>query len=145
MGLPFGIIHHSIRLLAWIPERIFGLRAKRIQRQPPKRLCLCILFHARNHITFCQVIFRCFPGDDQHQQFTGRYGRYPFFYTSLFILSSTSVYVPESGAELTGSQRRRYIRVLHAAASSRPAGFAKNLHAFATLRVVFYCKKPDTG
>jgi hypothetical protein len=85
--------------------------------------------------------FPVIPGDDQHRQFTGRYGRYPFFYTSRFILSSTSVYVPESGPELTGLQRRRYIRVLRAAASSSPTGFAKNLHAFATLRVVFYRKK----
>jgi len=68
------------------------------------------------------------------------YGHYPFYYTSLFIIFSTSGYVPESGAELTGLQRQRYIRVLRAAASSGPLGFAENLHAFASLWLCFLKK-----
>jgi hypothetical protein len=48
----------------------------------------------------------------------------------------------KAARSLIGLQERRYISCFYAAASSSPAGFAKNLHAFATLRVVFYRKKP---
>jgi len=41
-----------------MPERISGLRAKRMQRQPDKGFVFAYFFHARNHITFCQVILR---------------------------------------------------------------------------------------
>jgi len=58
MGLPFGITHHSIRFPTWMPEGISGLRAKRIQRQPPKGFVFAYFFHVRNHITFCPVILR---------------------------------------------------------------------------------------
>jgi len=56
MGLPFGIIHHSIRFPTWMPEKISGLRAKRMQRQPGKGFVFAFFFHARNHITFCWAI-----------------------------------------------------------------------------------------
>lgn len=44
MRLPVGIIHHSIRFPTWMPERISGFRAKRIQRQPRKALSLHTFF-----------------------------------------------------------------------------------------------------
>ena len=66
MGLPFGIIYHSIRLPTWMPERISGLRAKRKQRQPPERLCLCILFSRPQSCHLLPVIFQWFPGVSYH-------------------------------------------------------------------------------
>ena len=64
-----------------------------------------------------------------------------FFLSFPFIISSTIGCVPESGAESNRFAGAKVYFVFYAAANSSPAGFAKNLHAFAALRVVFYRKK----
>ena len=52
--------------------------------------------------------------------------QYSFYYTSLYIISS-SFAIDLLCGELHRVQMRKYLRVLNALASSSPAGFAKNL------------------
>lgn len=62
MRLPFGIIHHSIRLTDLDAGKNLRVTGKKNTKAAPKRLCLCILFSCPYSCHLLLGVFHVFSG-----------------------------------------------------------------------------------